>query len=439
MAWPRLRRLWRRDPGHLQLFRRLLRFMGSDDALPWALFLHPWPTRLGGIGQILCCPLFLLRTLDTRRLMLVQALGPNLAQGELLVTTTRVRAKALASARIGQRFLTIRGCQPDPVTRACAILQVDAGEDLHVYMSINALLIFLATSGGRAVVVHLATSAAGNEALERHRQGLQIARDGLPDCSLLPEAIASTIRDGNRLLMQSRLPGGSARPATEAAIGLALDALLRLRVCVRADADHDLIFRQFPLLAERWPELRTSIAPLLARLQSWQRSRGRHGVLTHGDYWLGNVLFVGNTVTGIVDWERARPCGTPGVDALHLALMSLAMEGRRDIVSYLGQLWTRQWESRFLADHVAKLEAAYGLTADDTAHLGAFLYCDALHKLNSAGPGISAEKLLHFLAFAPAVAAWTKRPAIVCQPFPETPEAGTPSAVTRGDGTWLGS
>jgi hypothetical protein len=410
--------------------------MGSSDALPWVLFLHPWPSRLGNIGQIVCGPLFLLRTLDTRRLMLVRALGPNLAQGELLLTTTGVRAKAVACARAGQRFLTLRYCQPEPIARACESLGVDVCEDLHVYMSINALLVFLATSNGRPVVVHLATSAAGNESLERHRQGLKLACDTLPACNLLPEAITS---DGNRLLMQSRLPGGSARPATEAAIGLALDALLRLRVSVPEEADRDLIFRQFPLLAERWPELRTSIAPLLDRLQSWQRRRGSHSVLTHGDYWLGNVLFVGNTVTGIVDWERARPCGTPGLDALHLAFMSLAMDGRRDLLSYLGQLWTRQWESRFLADYVARVETAYSLTAEDTAHLGAFLYCDELHKLNSAGRDLSAEKLPHFLAFAPAIAAWTRRPALSCQPFPERPEAGTPSAAWQGNGTWLGS
>ena len=155
-------------------------------------------------------------------------------------------------------------------------------------------------------------------------------------------------------------------------------------------------------------------------------------MLTHGDYWLGNVLFEGNSVTGIVDWERARRCGTPGLDALHLALMSLAMDQRRDILSYLGQLWTRQWETRFLADYVARLETAYGLTADDTAHLGALLYCDELHKLNSAGRDISAEKLPHFLAVGPAIAAWTAL-------FPDTSEAGTPVAVTRGKNAWLGS
>jgi Phosphotransferase enzyme family len=392
------------------------------------LFLHPWPSRLATIGHLVCCPLFLLRTLVTRRLILVRALGPNLAQGELLLTATAVRAKVLACFRAGQRFLVVRSAVPDPVGRACTRLGVDVCEDLRVYMSLNALIVFFANAEGSPVVVHLATSSAGKEALERHRRGLKIVREMLPVCDLIPETIASA----SGQLMQSRLPGGSARPEVHTAIELALDALLRLQVPAQSEGDHDLIFQQFPLLTGRWPELQTSVIPLLARLQSWQRRRQLPGVLTHGDYWLGNVLFVGNTVTGIVDWERARACGIPGLDALHLALMSLAMDSRRDILSYLGQLWTRQFETRFLADYVTHLKAAYGLTDDDTAHLGAFLYLDELHKLNSAGRDISAEKLPHFLAVALAIAAWTAL-------FPDTSEAGTPIAVTQGKTSWLGS
>jgi hypothetical protein len=48
----------------------------------------------------------------------------------------------------------------------------------------------------------------------------------------------------------------------------------------------------------------------------------------HGDYWLGNVLLertverTDGRVTGIVDWENARPVGIPDCDLIHLWLTS---------------------------------------------------------------------------------------------------------------------
>jgi hypothetical protein len=39
----------------------------------------------------------------------------------------------------------------------------------------------------------------------------------------------------------------------------------------------------------------------------------------HGDFTLGNLLFTGDRLTGVVDWERATPGGLPVLDVLKLA------------------------------------------------------------------------------------------------------------------------
>ena len=417
-------RLWLRDDSHLSLLRHLLRFIGSHDPVPRAMFPHPWPSRLGRAGQFCCMLRFLARSVTTRQqAVIIHGASPNLLQGELLVSDTGVAAKAFACASNGLPFLVVRTAGRHPVARAFAILGTDPDEDLHVYMSLNALIIFLARDRGRSVVVHLATSPAGEEAIERHRRGLMLARAAarqLPACDLIAEVVSCTVREGYHVLVQSRLPGSSLRlrtapeAALHGAIDRALTALLRLRVPGAGDggADADLLFNRFPGLAARWPEFRDLLEPLVTRLQQWQRRRRLPAVLTHGDYWIRNVLFdaAGETVTGIVDWERSRLNGTPGLDALHLALMSLAMEQGRDVTGMLRQAWTRQWESAFLAAYIARLEAEYDLDADDTAHLAGFLYCDELEKVRSAGNDIADRRLPHLLGLRTTIEAWLQYP-----------------------------
>jgi thiamine kinase-like enzyme len=41
-------------------------------------------------------------------------------------------------------------------------------------------------------------------------------------------------------------------------------------------------------------------------------------VVTHGDFWAGNLLFVDGQLTGVVDWDSWEPAGVPGTDLLHL-------------------------------------------------------------------------------------------------------------------------
>jgi hypothetical protein len=42
--------------------------------------------------------------------------------------------------------------------------------------------------------------------------------------------------------------------------------------------------------------------------------------MVHGDFWFGNVLAVGDTVTGVVDWEHATTAGCPAADLARFAL-----------------------------------------------------------------------------------------------------------------------
>ncbi len=68
-------------------------------------------------------------------------------------------------------------------------------------------------------------------------------------------------------------------------------------------------------------------AALLARMQHLTRETDGT-VLVHGDFWLGNLLVEGDTITGVVDWGAARR-GSPDIDRRFL-VASLAARHRSD-------------------------------------------------------------------------------------------------------------
>ena len=66
----------------------------------------------------------------------------------------------------------------------------------------------------------------------------------------------------------------------------------------------------WPRLLDRWtpdglpPALGSAAADVIAELR--RRAKTARRALCHGDFYLGNLLFAGETLTGIVDWERAK-------------------------------------------------------------------------------------------------------------------------------------
>lgn len=73
-------------------------------------------------------------------------------------------------------------------------------------------------------------------------------------------------------------------------------------------------------------------APLLRlaneAVRRYERPR-RDAVLLHGDLWLGNVMWIGDTCTGLIDWKEAK-IGDPGIELANLryvAALHLGPEG----------------------------------------------------------------------------------------------------------------
>jgi Ser/Thr protein kinase RdoA (MazF antagonist) len=199
-------------------------------------------------------------------------------------------------------------------------------------------------------VVKLATTAAASASLARERAALAaLAGEGaLAEWRmLLPEVLASGEADGRTYLVERLLLGVEARSLR--ANGHATPELAATRAIGplhRATAGEHLAgagslgrWLDAPIqVLERTPALRPAV-PALARLREVLRdSLGGRRVATswcHGDYWLGNVLVDPGTraVTGIVDWEHARPHEPSALDLAHLLLSATADAHRREVGS----------------------------------------------------------------------------------------------------------
>jgi aminoglycoside phosphotransferase (APT) family kinase protein len=139
-------------------------------------------------------------------------------------------------------------------------------------------------------------------------------RGGTHAVTLLLEA------DGHEVVLRQYPPGDDA-PAREAAVLAALDGLdgWAPRV-LGVDADRGLILiTRLPGTADIMPSdpahAASELAQGLARIHATPRPALHDGVrvlgdeaervLTHYDYWSGNVLWEGPKLTGIVDWSGA--------------------------------------------------------------------------------------------------------------------------------------
>ncbi len=408
-----------RSEGHPFLLNQLLNLLGGCDLPP-----NAYSFLLGSRMRALLRLTLHLRSVlaafrSTSKQVVLSTLNADLLSTLVVVSDDHIRSRILTGALLLRPFLVISTSRPQPVRHVCALLGIDPADELVTAVSVNALLVFFGHANGIPVVVHLSTTPVGNEALQRHRTGL-VASSTYLNPSLLalaPKLVASyTLDSGFQILMQTKLSGEPWHSSKEpgrlfySGINNAFKPLLHFpsTACHSGDGpDENLLFVKFPALRERYPVLDV-LEPLLASMQAWQRNRCLTPVLVHGDYWLRNVLFdpASGETTGIVDWERSRPCGTPGLDALHLALMSLAMEFNRDILEYLCQAWTGRWDSEALASYVSNIQIAFGLTSEDIGHLAGMLYFDELLKQADPCGVIAFERVQKMRSVQPVIASW---------------------------------
>ena len=195
-------------------------------------------------------------------------------------------------------------------------------------------LIYGIDRAGSPLVLKIATSEAASTGLDRHAETLdRLTTTDLPGSvrSWLPRIEQRRTVDGRRVLLETRLPGepATARAYQPAVTGQATAALTQLHDAtaelhvVDTDLLHAWVDEPLQVLRGQrsLARYRSELDRVQEILTTALAGRQLRTASTHGDFWPGNTLITAApdvpAVTGLVDWENARPVGLPAADLLH--------------------------------------------------------------------------------------------------------------------------
>lgn len=204
----------------------------------------------------------------------------------------------------------------------------------------NASVTVLMTAPGGVtpyLAVKVATTTAAASLLAREADFLvRLADRELPRVGpTLPRPAGRFDMDGLLAVASSVLPGVPMRAGYHAFRHLARPAAVRADFTAASTwlaalhADSSAAAAPIALLdgvteriAARWPgdqraaRLAEQLGPLAARLASARTPR----TVVHGDFWAGNLLLTGGTVSGVVDWAAGELAAEPLRDVARFAL-----------------------------------------------------------------------------------------------------------------------
>jgi hypothetical protein len=123
-----------------------------------------------------------------------------------------------------------------------------------------------------------------------------------------------------------------------------------------------------------------SLTDLKESLLEWHSTLRMPGAVVHGDLWLGNVLFSGDSVSGIVDWEWAHRDGLRVVDTLHLLFMSYSAYRSISIAETLRSFWSDALGDAELSARLTGLSKTLRLDKDDLKFAALLLWFDYLRQ-----------------------------------------------------------
>jgi hypothetical protein len=174
--------------------------------------------------------------------------------------------------------------------------------------------------------------------IDRHRRGYEQGRLLLQTYGrgdLVPEVIETRKHHAGRILIQRRLAGEVVRASELSAVALAEHLRAAVEILAHFEvasgtgqplADETL-YRASAEALGACPEVFDLAQSAIDALDQWPLRRLRIATLSHGDYWLSNLLFTYEPqlrVSGVLDWERSRQSASVGVDAVHLLMFSYA-------------------------------------------------------------------------------------------------------------------
>jgi len=205
-----------------------------------------------------------------------------------------------------------------------------AGSVVERYLvtSTDTVVVRLRTPGS-SVIARMPLNPAAHEACLQNE--LVLRRLGNLSKPWLPRIISSGKFEGSEYFIETALQG---QPITAAMIPSAMRFLLTLHSIPVSPCNWEKYMRDFN--ARLTPYFPTdSLFPELVSYVEESLARNVSRILSHGDYWRGNILGERARINGLVDWSQA-VFGVPSMsDALHLLIFERSEKLRISIVKAL--------------------------------------------------------------------------------------------------------
>jgi hypothetical protein len=302
----------------------------------------------------------------------------------------------VSGAHPGDSIAAITGCDPRPDPRLCL--------STH-----RCVVVIMANWNGTPAVLHYAACDQATAELGRQANGLAIASSHPQIRHLVPRLLThATLANGAAVIVQTRI---LAEPYEFS--WRRIDAATELWLSHKPASENGRrawIEQRVVQVCEFIPQYRDLFIPAMDSLLEWCETTRIPGDLAHGDFWLGNVLFNGDDVSGMIDWEWAQRDGLRVVDGLQMLLMSCAVAHDVSIAHYLCQFWADEIDDAALQQRIASLGIQSGLDRDDLKFIALLLWFGILWQKTIRG-GIPAaawsEKMIS--RTMPAIMKWLSR------------------------------
>ncbi|MGD0735531.1 MAG: phosphotransferase [Terracidiphilus sp.] len=336
--------------------------------------------------------------------------GANLAylDGELEYFTGDAYRRRWGLSILKHPFFVVTGT--NPATSVAEATGCDLQPTPRIYISNhNCVVGIMANWASSPAVLKFGICSEGTAELVRQLNGTVIAASDPEIAHLIPRVLVhKTSADGATILAQTRMLG-----STQQFSWPYIDVAAELWINRKPAGNGHVSVRMGQKLAfvcQAFPRFRDLLEPPADSLLEWCESTRLPAGVTHGDFWLGNVIFKDNKISGIFDWEWAQKEGLLEVDGLHLLLMSLAQASGCHVAYYLRQVWADELEDSELFDRITRLRRHSVLDRDDLKFVALVFWFDLLWQRAVLGkmlnPKWADEMILKTL---PTITKWLNR------------------------------
>lgn len=389
---------------------------GSQVSVPRAGYHRTAPTRWGRLAQVGKGALGILASAGRRSTLIS---GRNIAYrgGEIEYFADDKLNHWRSYKKVTQPFFVVPGGTP-----ANAIAQMtgcDPRPAPRLFISKrHCNVVVIANWDGAPAIVHYGACEDAIAEIDRMARGQDIAASYPEIRHLLAKILAHRdLAGGAVVVAQSRISADPSRFSWRK-IDAITELWLARKPLSRAGGSvpvpmHDRLNR----VCEFFGAYKDMLLPARDVLEDWYETVRLPGELAHGDFWLGNVLFKGNSVAGIIDWEWAREDGIRLVDILHMLIFSPAMEHDTSFPLALRRLWANDIDDVELSGRLDRIFDHYAMSRDDVKFLGLVLWFDILWQRAVRGSVFSGEWLDDMIPQSVPVIRrwldrrWTKTPA----------------------------